>query len=993
MTGWENKTGVQIGRQWAHAVADRIEDIMGGLFGLLFWATLIYAGYIYVTLAHYQGHHGLAACWHFFVHNWKTITATVLAIIATGSAIVFATSNLDRYNAWLGVIVAIVAMAAYLAVFLALADVALFGLHTAIARFITHEQLAFTRGNLLWTYPLRGGGLALVVGISLFLLTRGILKIGECGPSVPMGVIIYIALAAGIVMLVNVGAAWVDQVLDLSENAGLLVAGAMMVTITILVILFLLRRRTALRYRETGLWDKGITVVIYLARCAISVFDAVLASQIGFLAAGFRSPLLRIIAIVLLYAIPCTIAFFGAKGLQLGTLQLNPETILFWAMLVPCLITLGIYRRAAWLDEDRQRSLMTVGGAGHDSRLSYDDDLRVELLLCVYLLFFWAAPITLYVLNSTRGFFTFDGGGQPNFLDWVGFSGGEMIREIPLFTWLREAVNHHDANTFHPKEGAPPIALYMRLLAEVSILAIMFQTLNRSSADSRQREQFEDRADPISRLDLVAERDTFRAAGSGAWDVIEHLPRYDPHRLEAVAGRATKYTDHDTMVELLGAARIAGYQFAGGAIAAILRTPLPETEKDTADDILRDYKALDNLATSDDRPFRHHVGPKALTDDDPRRQMAAAALEGLDRKRKKLAAYAPEAKRIREALETFGQVGASVYGDEFQLEIDELKRKGEIESLLDDLEDDDYSVYYPASERLRELVNSADASLYRAMVKDSSPNRRSIGVTLLGALKPSLENEIVILELWKTLNYRPQARILRALARIGGQASFDVISQQSFFTDTFLKERFRLRGYDNDFVPAVVALALREPTIRPQAVALLQGGLAARHAEAVRYACLKGIHLLYGPESDSVLIDCAWTGFAGHPARSLAQVRGEERAITRLRQLAIRTLAQSRNNPSVVASLKEMYEVLDSDDKTRLRKDWSRFMPWHWYQRDETNAVALLKEELQQTLSQLPEATPPSPPPENERSAPLARFFLSQPETISGALDLASKLT
>jgi len=277
-------------------------------------------------------------------------------------------------------------------------------------------------------------------------------------------------------------------------------------------------------------------------------------------------------------------------------------------------------------------------------------DLQIELLTCGYLLFFFVAlPTTLYVLNSVFDFLVFPYKTARDHFQLLGWVSDQMVKDISVVRSLGEAVNHH-ANERLTQQKGPPIDFYVRLLAEVTVVAAIMQTLTRNRSDAQHREQFDDANSSADRRDILAEPELFRTAFQ-SWTLVVGMPRYDARRLRRIVARAKGYAYDQNVAEIYGAARVSGYQIAIDALQAIVsfgarrEPPLPLA---TLNHHFR------SLAYNRDYLGQRWSSNATFRASDPRKICANEALAGLQARFKELQALRPAADLNFHALNMSG---------------------------------------------------------------------------------------------------------------------------------------------------------------------------------------------------------------------------------------------------------------------------------------------------------------------------------------------------
>lgn len=445
----------------------------------------------------------------------------------------------------------------------------------------------------------------------------------------------------------------------------------------------------------------------------------------------------------------------------------------------------------------------------------------------------------------------------------------------------------------------------------------MFETLNRSSAEARQREEFLDVRDSVNRLDPVEERKLFLEVVTD-WGVVERVAPYDPARLMVVVSRIFDPAIMSDIRICLGAARIAGYQLAGAVIAKVLTTELDN----------KDVKDLDHMWSA----FRQapsvyaHRGYDfdALSHTRRARQLIVnALLEGLQLRLEQMDGIAPDTDLVVKALIEIRDTDHVEIFAELEIQLDGLTRANRIVFLVKDLSSEDDYIAEAARRELQQLVNRKHVGLYRAMLKSDDPDVWGEGATLLGVLGIDSENERLLLEKWanlQRLSYTTLA-LLHSLGCVGGEATFEAILNMAPFSKGRIE---KVSGLEKYILAALTGVVVRNPGLRGRAVDFLKPLLQSTRPAAIRVASVVALSYLYDADCDDILLDCAWQGFAGRDERPAKQARSEVNAIIMLKVEAIKALAQS-TNPEVAHSIQQIIENLKQEDDLSGRT-WIEWM-------------------------------------------------------------------
>ncbi len=894
------RSGTELGRGVMRGVGSFFEKVGGFVTGLAILVVFGLGLFCFSRQAVFEKHHGFDAIWHFTLAHGLVIALIAVAVIVVAGGALWLNSYIAKIvGTWI-VTLLILYVCSY-----AFYEIAAF-----VFQWISRTDALF----LAVYYPLAGFFWLALTTITLAFFVGGFSSVMDDGPTLPLSTILYVVMGFALFLGVNYASELVSHALGTYENMGIYGAVVALFAVTTLALTHVLGRKYVTRFDGLSKARSIAGACVYLCRCFISIFDVIFTIVFGGMAVGLRTPVLRFALLTALYAVPSLIALWaaGAPQMPLIGIRLDPMIVLGWMMFIPCAVTIGVYRRSAMLDDIRRRSLL-VSRQDKGYRIAVTGDLQTELLACGYLLFFTALPTTLYVVNSVTHIFAFTNSTAPRFVDFVGWVSNQLVRDVAVVRSLGEAVGHPAGDALVQQKG-PPLDFYVRLIAEVTVVAAILQALNRNGDDARQREQFEDRDDPVDRLDILAERDLFRAAAQD-WSVVDRMPRYDPRRLQEIISGADSYKTPEDYQEIHGAARVAGYQVAADALEKVLSIRLPRVNVDATAEFFRRYDQIGNRQYPSDTDSTGK--PSAdLADTDPRKRCAKEALAGLERRFDLLEALSPDAEIVKAALDNFGKPSYRYSKKGLDDEIRELKRKSEIYAVLEALDDaaseQDGWAQYLAANRLESLVKPEDMNICRALAADKTPWREEAGVALLGAMGEDADNERILLEKitlpekvaqpqlpWKAWN---------SLAKMGTEITVTAIGQrlkaepQSKFGVSY-----------SSLVRTLTAIALRKADARDEVRQMLKILLTVDYPAWARYAALKGLYFLYDGSLDIELLTCASHGYSGPDYRSDQRKKRDEAITLEIRLLAIFLLGRSPNQAAVRAALQKLKEAAENN--------------------------------------------------------------------------------
>jgi hypothetical protein len=836
--------------------------------------------------------------------------------------------------------------------------IALFWIAFYIGGFSTYELLVRDLFHVkilnqdLWAvwlgYPVAG---AFILAVLFFLTVYLILiinsateKVSRVGPSVPPIIIFYAVVVVLVLSLSN----WFGMAFEgliSSEISGLSTIVVLLLIFFAFVVLPHVGPRLKLGISSRSPISLVFSAIVYWLRCLASVIDVLLADSLARLFTDQKSPWLRYPLIILAFAVPSALMLIYSHGIGIPFTKITiPSVVMTSLLIVPGAVAIGIYRRSAWLEDERQKCLRSSDdecAPNSRMRVTFHNDLKVELLLTAALLFFLTAPATVWFLNNLYDLYIFDSDRPASFWDWVGFFGSELRRDIPLIEWFHSAYGHEEVSKFKPTELGRHVSFVIRILTEFSIIAILFQTLDRSSNEARQREEFLDIRDSVNRLDPIDEHELFIEVQKDK-RTVERVSSYDPLRLEKVVTRIFDLPKPD-MVECVGAARIAGYQLAGTVIAKILRAPVYTEGSRDLDRIWWTFRDAPS-----ERTYRKGNTQQMMIRRNNRNEIIDALLDGMEIRLAKKDGVAPDTGLAVQALKDLKANDKVEVSNALELQLEGLTRANRIDFLVKDLTSDDYDISNAASEELSKLVNPKDVKLYTDMLNSETARVWNEGASLLGLLGPDIDNEKRLLEKLTNIPGKAPHALLRALSGAGADATLNVIVNMDIFSD---KQGQTARGDENYIIAVLTGIVSRRADLQDLALDFVKPLLQSKRPMTLRVAAIVAMSFLYKSECDQLLLDCAWQGFCGRrDERSPRIVRTEHDKMYMLRVEAMKALAQSED-PDVTVSIKDIIDNLKQEQD----------MPTHnWVslpirlldtkERNKRNSIKILIQTAQDTI-------------------------------------------
>lgn len=144
------------------------------------------------------------------------------------------------------------------------------------------------------------------------------------------------------------------------------------------------------------------------------------------------------------------------------------------------LLIIGLGRRWAWIEEDRETASRLEKQDGSDIHIGFSNDLKDEALLG-YASLFVLVPLILFQLQSWTGTFTETGSSTGNaFYDWLRFFGAELAKAVPFVDWWE--IYSVEINTPFDASQSPALAKHLtfasRAVVDLVIMAALFQALS-----------------------------------------------------------------------------------------------------------------------------------------------------------------------------------------------------------------------------------------------------------------------------------------------------------------------------------------------------------------------------------------------------------------------------------------------------------------------------------------------------------------------------------
>jgi hypothetical protein len=277
-------------------------------------------------------------------------------------------------------------------------------------------------------------------------------------------------------------------------------------------------------------------------------------------------------------------AIAGAAGASRGTWQ--TRYFLLGATIVSCailgyfleppwglipiawafVVAISISRRWAWIEDDRELSMLNRRYTGNHIRVGFEQDLRDEALLSFMSMFF-LVPLALrqaQMWSEEAGTPLFQLTHSVTLLDWIGFYGTELAKAVPFVDWAEIYEVAGVAPIEVKTAPARHVVFATRVLVDLVFLAALLQAIGISTRNAKQKELFF-KEGVLDRLDPFIEQREFRKlvrrADTGGWeidtDALHRFPKYDVIRLGELA-------DQDRHPEIYIAARELRRRDGGG---------------------------------------------------------------------------------------------------------------------------------------------------------------------------------------------------------------------------------------------------------------------------------------------------------------------------------------------------------------------------------------------------------------------------------------------
>jgi HEAT repeat protein len=317
-------------------------------------------------------------------------------------------------------------------------------------------------------------------------------------------------------------------------------------------------RRVSQSFYSAGVLARVVGVVLNVASYVFSFIDWLFAILVSKASGATLGSVFARYAVLLAQLAACGAVLWFAHSA--------------WALLASVwafLITLGIARRWAWLEEDRERYLSVKQdqvSARSGIQIGFVDDLRDEALTSFTIFFFVLLPLTLRAANLHFPIFDIDAdrlAAPGDYADWLGFLGGELAKAAPLIDWS-EVYGVQNDSPIAPKDGlGQHIVFVLRAGMDVLLLSGLIQAFTISARLARERSQFDYPGDDLNRLDPFEERAELAAAAID-WDRAQTVSTYDASRLAQI------FKDR-TDASAIGAARLAGFQLADEALRTLMQ--------------------------------------------------------------------------------------------------------------------------------------------------------------------------------------------------------------------------------------------------------------------------------------------------------------------------------------------------------------------------------------------------------------------------------------
>lgn len=261
-----------------------------------------------------------------------------------------------------------------------------------------------------------------------------------------------------------------------------------------------------------------------------SIVDSMLVFAVAGAVGASRTAILLRYLLLGATMIPCAVLGFFLKA-PWGLLPIG------WGFVV----AISMSRRWAWIEDDRELSMLNRRYTGSHLRIGFGQDLRDEALLSFMSMFF-LIPLALQqaqAWSSALDAPLFTIRGRVALIDWVGFYGTELAKAVPFVDWAEIYGIGGNAPIKVESDPARHVVFATRVLVDLVFLAALLQAIGISTRNSRQKELFFGEPQALDRLDPFIEPREFRklllARNDGRIavnpDAIAKFPKYDPVRL------------------------------------------------------------------------------------------------------------------------------------------------------------------------------------------------------------------------------------------------------------------------------------------------------------------------------------------------------------------------------------------------------------------------------------------------------------------------------
>jgi hypothetical protein len=174
-------------------------------------------------------------------------------------------------------------------------------------------------------------------------------------------------------------------------------------------------------------------------------------------------------------------------------------------------VAISISRRWAWVENDRELSMLNRLYTGSHLRVGFGQDLRDEALLS-FMAMFVLVPLALrqaQIWADIVHFPLFDLERDVTFVDWIGFYGTELAKAVPFVDWAEVYDVAGVAPISVVSEPARHVVFATRVLVDLVFLAALVQAIGISTRNAKQKELFF-RERVLDRLDPFIEPKEFR---------------------------------------------------------------------------------------------------------------------------------------------------------------------------------------------------------------------------------------------------------------------------------------------------------------------------------------------------------------------------------------------------------------------------------------------------------------------------------------------------